>query len=163
MSSSSARRTRGTGRVLWGRIGVAVCALLLAFVLGRCSVEEGVAVAEYQAAQARISELEQRALDLEQSQVALAAGGVEVTPTPTPEPSPAEEPPADEQAPAPEPTPTVEGSQYTVQEGDTLETIAERVYGDRSQFTRIQEANGVESTNLQVGQTLVIPPPAQEG
>lgn len=161
MSSSSARRPRGTGRVLWGRIGAALCALLLAFAVGRCSIDEGVAVEEHRAAQARISELEQRALDLEQNQVALAAGGIDVSPAPTAEAEPEPEPeqPAE---PTPQEAATGQGTRYTVEEGDTLESIAQRVYGDGTQFTRIQQANGVDSTDLQVGQTLVIPP-APEG
>lgn len=155
MSSSSARRLRGARRVLWGRIGVTLCALLLAFMLGRCSVDEGVALADHQAAQARISELEQLARDLEQNQVALAAGGIDTTPAPEATADAEAEP---EPEPTPQDVPTAGGSQYTVQEGDTLESIAERVYGDRTQFSRIQDANGVDSTQLQVGQTLVIPP-----
>ncbi len=159
MSSSSVRRQRGAGRVLWSRIGVTVVALLAVFGLGRCSVDEGVAVEEHQAAQARISELEQRARDLEQNRIALAAGGVDSTPAPAADP----EVPPEEPAPEPEPAeaPSAPGSEYTVQEGDTLESIAERVYGDRSQFTLIQEANGVEGTALQIGQTLRIPPAPQ--
>jgi nucleoid-associated protein YgaU len=161
MSSSSVRRQRGAGRVLWGRMGVALAALLMAFGVGRCSIDEGVAVAEHQAAQVRISELEQLTRDLEQNQVALAAGGIDTTPSPQAEADGEAEPEPEDDA-EPEATPTEaatgEGSEYTVAEGDTLESIAERVYGDRTLFTRIAEANGVDSTQLQVGQTLRIPP-----
>ena len=49
------------------------------------------------------------------------------------------------------------GLQYTIQSGDTLVNIAERVYGNGSRFTLIQNANpGIDPNNLQVGQQLLI-------
>lgn len=168
MSSSAARRSRGTGRVLWGRIGVMLLALLATFGLGRCSVDEGVPRADYDAAQARIGELEQRARDLEQNQVALAAGGIDVTPAPAVAEGEQQE---GEQATAePGVTPTeaatgalTGGGEYTVREGDTLETIAQQVYGDGTLFNLIEQENAVDTTQLQVGQTLRIPPLPQQG
>jgi nucleoid-associated protein YgaU len=48
---------------------------------------------------------------------------------------------------------------YEVQPGDTLSIIAERVYGDPAAFGPIAQANGITDTSpLQVGQVLVIPP-----
>jgi nucleoid-associated protein YgaU len=134
---------------------VTLLALVLMFTLGRCSVQRGVPQAEYDAATARVSELEQRTRDLEEAQVALAAGGIDRTP----EPSPEAEDPEPAREPEPAPVPTGGGTTYTVEDGDTLESIAERFYGNRSQFTLIQQANGgVDSTTLQVGQELRIPP-----
>jgi nucleoid-associated protein YgaU len=48
---------------------------------------------------------------------------------------------------------------YTIQSGDTLVKIAERVYGDGNQWTRIRDANsGIDPNNLQIGQQLTLPP-----
>jgi nucleoid-associated protein YgaU len=49
------------------------------------------------------------------------------------------------------------GVQYTVQSGDTLANIAQRVYGNGNQWALIQNANpGIDPNNLQVGQQLLI-------
>lgn len=48
--------------------------------------------------------------------------------------------------------------QYSVQAGDTLQTIAQAAYGDSSQWYLIANANGLRGNeDLRVGQTLVIP------
>lgn len=47
---------------------------------------------------------------------------------------------------------------HTVAQGDTLASIAERFYGDGSQFTLITAANGITDPSLIfVGQVLIIP------
>lgn len=47
---------------------------------------------------------------------------------------------------------------YTVQSGDTLWDIAERVYGDATQYQRIAEASGITNPDLiHPGQELTIP------
>jgi hypothetical protein len=47
---------------------------------------------------------------------------------------------------------------YTVQDGDTLQTIAARLWGDGSMWWLIADANGLTGTEtLQAGQTLQIP------
>lgn len=49
---------------------------------------------------------------------------------------------------------------YTVQSGDTLSKLAQRYYGDASQYMRIFEANKdklKDPDKIQVGQQLVIP------
>jgi nucleoid-associated protein YgaU len=49
---------------------------------------------------------------------------------------------------------------YTVQEGDSLWAIAEKIYGDGNSWTRIQEANSDQISDpdaIQPGQTLRIP------
>lgn len=51
-----------------------------------------------------------------------------------------------------------EGSQYTVQEGDTLAGIAEEHLGSADQWQIIAQANGISNPDqLEVGQTLTIP------
>lgn len=48
---------------------------------------------------------------------------------------------------------------YTVQRGDTLGRIAQKVYGDAHKYPLIQQANNLASaSNIWVGQVLVIPP-----
>jgi nucleoid-associated protein YgaU len=51
---------------------------------------------------------------------------------------------------------------YTVQEGDTLLSIAAHVYGDPSQWTKLYDANkdlvGSDPSQVQVGSQLTIPP-----
>jgi nucleoid-associated protein YgaU len=65
---------------------------------------------------------------------------------------------AQEQAPPPSPTGTANSETYQVQTDDTLYTIAERVYGDGLQWTRIAEANNLDGERpLNVGQDLQIP------
>ncbi|KXK09331.1 MAG: LysM domain/BON superfamily protein [Microgenomates bacterium OLB23] len=47
---------------------------------------------------------------------------------------------------------------YVVQKGDTLMTIAERAYGNKSMYTRIMSANGIRNMNrIEVGMTLKLP------
>jgi LysM repeat protein len=75
---------------------------------------------------------------------------------PTEEPAPTEPPPTEE--PAPTNTPASLGQTYVVQSGDIPETIA-------AQFGITVEAllaanPGINPTNLQIGQVLIIPPAA---
>lgn len=52
----------------------------------------------------------------------------------------------------------IEGTTYVVQKGDTLMTIAERAYGNKSMYTRIMSANGIRNPNrVEVGMTLKLP------
>jgi len=54
--------------------------------------------------------------------------------------------------------------QYVVQPGDTLITIAEKVYGEAKAFTDIYRANEdviLDPYNLQPGTVLYIPPSAE--
>jgi nucleoid-associated protein YgaU len=47
---------------------------------------------------------------------------------------------------------------YVVQKGDTLMTIADRAYGNKSLYTRIMSANGIRNMNrIEVGMTLKLP------
>jgi nucleoid-associated protein YgaU len=74
----------------------------------------------------------------------------------TPRPAAA---PAEPAVSAPAPAPAAPAQQtYTVQDGDTLWAIAERYYGDGSQYMKIATANGIANPDLiNVGQQLVIP------
>ena len=95
----------------------------------------------YQEAQRRNPNLGEASFAIERVQAALA-------------------PPAPEPAPEPEAAPVVEEQTYTVAEGDSLWAIAERYYGDGSQYTRIFEANTDQLENpdvIQPGQVLRIP------
>ena len=51
---------------------------------------------------------------------------------------------------------------YTVKEGDTLSKIAEKIYGDASEYEKIYKANkdliGDDPNMIKVGQELTIPP-----
>lgn len=48
---------------------------------------------------------------------------------------------------------------YTVQRGDTLGRIAQKVYGNAHQYPLIQQANNlINPSNIWVGQVLIIPP-----
>jgi hypothetical protein len=79
------------------------------------------------------------------------AGGAEAPAAPTQAPAaPAAAPAAPIEAPA--------KRIYTVVSGDTLWAIAERFYGDGSQYPKITSANGIANPDLiMVGQALTIP------
>ncbi|GAB77562.1 LysM domain-containing protein [Austwickia chelonae] len=52
----------------------------------------------------------------------------------------------------------ISAEQYVVSEGDTLWDIAERYYGDGSQYLRIAESNQIANPDMiYVGQVLAIP------
>ncbi|KAA8960183.1 LysM peptidoglycan-binding domain-containing protein [Mycobacterium sp.] len=78
------------------------------------------------------------------------------------EPTPAAQAAASETEPAPEaarePEPEPAARTYTVVAGDTLWAIAERFYGDGSQYQVIADASGVDNPDLiHPGQVLTIP------
>lgn len=67
-------------------------------------------------------------------------------------------------APAPVPVyepatmPAGGGQTYVVQKGDTLMSIARKVYGNPGKFRDIAAANGISDPNkIKVGQTLTLP------
>ncbi len=54
--------------------------------------------------------------------------------------------------------PRIEGSKYTVVEGDWLSTISGRAYGDIFAFERIAKANNIQNADvIEPGQVLTIP------
>ncbi|MCC7367704.1 MAG: LysM peptidoglycan-binding domain-containing protein [Chloroflexi bacterium] len=89
--------------------------------------------------------------------VASPASGTPSGPLTPPSPSPAPPSPS----PSPSPSPAA-GETYTVAEGDTLATIAERFYGDPSAWRRIYDANrsliGENPDSVKIGMQLRIPP-----
>ena len=82
------------------------------------------------------------------------AGGAEVPAAPTQAPAAPTQAPAAPAAPIEAPAKRI----YTVVSGDTLWAIAERFYGDGSQYPKIASANGIANPDLiMVGQVLTIP------
>lgn len=133
------------GRVLWGRIGVFGVALLLMFLLGRCTAPEGVSQTEFNAANAQIEDLEGRNSRLQEQIAAMAAGADDGTDGTA--------------APATDDDSRSGWRTYIVRSGDTLISIAQEVYGDGTKFNAIADANGIDQNNkLRVGQELQIPP-----
>jgi nucleoid-associated protein YgaU len=60
--------------------------------------------------------------------------------------------------PAPVPEAPPAARTYSVESGDTLWAIAERLYGDGSAYQRIADASGIDDPDLiQPGQVLTIP------
>ena len=95
-------------------------------------------------------------------------GGNPPTPTltaPTPaaaSPSPESKPSPAPPPPSPSPSPAAAGESYTVAEGDTLATIADKFYGDSALWRRIYDANrstiGDNPDSVRIGTNLRIPP-----
>lgn len=53
---------------------------------------------------------------------------------------------------------TFEAGTYEVQKGDTLWSIARRIYGDGQRWKDLAEANGITNPKmLRVGQSLIVP------
>ena len=88
---------------------------------------------------------------------------------PAPQTTPAAAPPSPPRpspSPSPSPSPAAispgTGQTHTIEPGDTLASIAEKVYGDPTLWRRIYEANretiGDNPDNITVGTQLRIPP-----
>ena len=82
---------------------------------------------------------------------------------PPPPPAPAAPAPAGSPAAAPAPTapPASPARTYTVQPGDTLSSIAGRMYNNRNAWQKILDANRAllrSERDVRVGQVLTIPP-----
>ncbi|MGH3665466.1 MAG: LysM peptidoglycan-binding domain-containing protein [Egibacteraceae bacterium] len=143
-------------RILWGRIAFFGVAVLLAFVAGYCVKGDGVPESELTQANDQIQALSsentvlQQRLDAAQSDEGGGGGGGGGGGNADEEPTEGDG--QDEVS--------GEGTSYTVQEGDTLTTIAEKFYGDPTKFDLIVEANNLEDGDgqLTVGQELTIPP-----
>lgn len=157
MSSSQHQPALPDARVLWGRVATAVVVVLLAFGLGRCTAD-GVPEEEAAALDGQVAELQatNEALRSEVEDLTRTLEEREAAPTPS-----ATEPtePTEPSTPAATPGEGEPGGIYTIAPGDTLVAIAIDVYGDREMARMIAAANGIEnSTTLQVGQVLELPP-----
>jgi nucleoid-associated protein YgaU len=143
-------------RVLWGRLAFFAVALLLAFILGRCTKSAGVPQAEFNEVQAQVVELTSENTVLQQQLAAAGGGGGEEDGGDgQDDEAPTEDPDGEDETDGE----VGEGQRYTVQSGDTLTRIAEQFYGDPRKFDLIVDANNLDSaTGLRVGQELVIPP-----
>jgi len=101
-----------------------------------------------------------------------ASAGAAASPSPASSPSPAAgagtlispsaSPSTGAPGASPSPSPAAGGDSYTIAEGDTLASIADKFYGDSSLWRRIYDANrqaiGDNPDNVRVGTTLRIPP-----
>lgn len=135
--------------VLWGRVVLLVIALFLAFWLGRITAggSDDERVQELRAELTQAHEAnEQLTSELEAARQEAAAEAVE-TPDPT-----------ETETEATDPVDETEGATYTVQRGDTLRLIAQRLCGDPEIADQIEELNGItDATQLSVGETLTLP------
>jgi nucleoid-associated protein YgaU len=178
MSYQYTQEEGDAGRVLWGRVAFLGGALLVAFLLGRLTGSDGVPAAQVQERDQRIEQLADEADGLRRQVEALQAGAPADTDE-APGQAGADTAIADARGDAPD-RPDAKASQapapkqgqeqqdqdqgqpaadtYQVQSDDTLYTIAERVYGDGNQWTRIAQANNLDGNQpLNVGQDLQIP------
>lgn len=151
---------RGT-QILWGRVVVLLLALALAFWLGTTFGGDASLQRQVAEQRAEITRLESEITALEAEVAAVDAGGAErETSAPT-------EPDADDEGGDGDGQPTAEqgeteepdsGSEYVVQSGDSLASIAQEVYGDPTLWRDIAQANDLsEPYSLSVGDTLDIP------
>ena len=84
----------------------------------------------------------------------------ETSAEPAPEPEPTGNATSASAQPEPEsmPQPPSQPDTYTIRKGDTLWSIAERVYGDGQRWVDIVRANpGIDPKKLRVDQTITLP------
>ncbi|MDP8969883.1 MAG: LysM peptidoglycan-binding domain-containing protein [Actinomycetota bacterium] len=142
------------GRILWGRVAFIVVGALLMFLLGRCSASGGVPQSEVDEKNDQIEQLASENESLRQEVAALNAEGPR-SPAGSDATEATDEEPTERRSPAA----PKQGETYIVKSGDTLISIAEKVYDDRGKWRLIAQANGIDDTNgLRVGQELRIPP-----
>jgi LysM repeat protein len=133
-------------RLLWGRILALLAALVLVFFLGRATVSTDSSGAEAEDLREQVAELQSQ-LDTLRTQQAAEASEDPASPAPS------------ESAAAGEAEGGGETETYVVKPGDTLNTIAEREYGDVGLGDELGEANGItDPEQLRVGDELEIPP-----
>jgi nucleoid-associated protein YgaU len=138
-------------RVLWGRVGVYAFSLLLMFLIGRgCAPGGEASEADVAALNRQVAELTEQNILLEE-QISGLGAGAEDRPRISETEEPAEGEGDGEDAAA------GETRTYEVQSGDTLTSIAQRMYGDPQKFPLIADANDLDG-QLVVGQELIIPP-----
>ncbi|MGF1452768.1 MAG: LysM peptidoglycan-binding domain-containing protein, partial [Opitutales bacterium] len=105
------------------------------------------------AAQSRVEQLQQVVSRLEEREAVAVTGTTEQAPSNANRPGPPV-------AAAPEPDEAVGPTEYTVEPGDTLNSIARKMYGTTTRWMDIYQANRDQLPNehsLRVGQTLRIP------
>ena len=149
--------SRNMPNIIWGRVAVLGAVVLLAFLIGRMTAggggvpEERLASArnDLRDARAQVTDLETQVQRLEDE---LAAQPADTgTDTGGDTGGDAEGGGEDEEAPA--------GKEYTVQAGDTLNTIAIEFYGDAELADYIATANDIADPSLiSTGTVIVIPP-----
>ena len=138
-------------RVLWGRIAFFLLAVLLAFLAGRCTKDEGVPQADLIAEQEKVRELSSENTVLQQQLDA-------ATNTPPDDGQGGGKKDKSEEPTEPSQDEVGKGRTYIVQENDTLYGIAIKEYGDASKVDLIMDANNLtKDTPLRVGQELIIP------
>jgi len=154
---------RGT-QILWGRVLVLLLALALAFWLGTTFGGDASAQTELADQRAEILRLESQIASLQAEVAAVDAGG-----TAREEESPAPEDSeggggngggddADARSEPAEDEDDDGASEYVIQSGDSLASIAQEVYGDPTLWREIAQANDLsEPYALDVGDTLDIP------
>ena len=112
---------------------------------------------QVQDSEAEKEDLKLQILDLQSEIDRLKAEKEQTQTTTTADPAALENPETSSSA---ETTTTPESSErtYTVVDGDSYWTIAQKVYGDGTKYQKILDANGLkESDSLSIGQTLKIP------
>jgi nucleoid-associated protein YgaU len=142
--------------VLWGRIAFFGASLLIAFVIGRMSAPDGAPASDLAAARTQVTELENENEEL-QTQLADAQDALAAASDPTAEESadPSTDTTTDTTT---DEDPTFTGEEYTVQSGDSLNSIAEDFYGDTVYGDYLAEVNNItDPSTLSVGTTLIIP------
>jgi nucleoid-associated protein YgaU len=146
-------------RILWGRVGVYAASLLLMFLLGSCVGGRGEASeAEVAALREEVAELTEQNILLEEQIAALGSGAAAADDRPRISETDEEDPAAEgEDEAADGEAGAGETRTYEVQSGDTLTSIAQRMYGDSTKFGLIADANDLDG-QLVVGQELIIPP-----
>ncbi|MGH8906116.1 MAG: LysM peptidoglycan-binding domain-containing protein [Egibacteraceae bacterium] len=172
------------GRVLWGRIAFFTVALLLMFFVGRCTTSAGVAEADAVKLRDQVAQLSEQNTRLN-DQLAAAQANANNPLTDTSEAedsdrdatadtggdrqssSSRDDTDSDSGGTSERSGRTVtlpEGSTtYLVEEGDTLNSIAKKFYGEERKYTLIATANKLTRGKvLVVGQKLIIPPDPDE-
>jgi nucleoid-associated protein YgaU len=153
---------RGT-QILWGRVLVLLLALALAFWLGTTFGGDASAQTQLEEQRAEITRLESEVAALEAEVAAVdAAGGEKPSPRPADNEENNNDGRGDDDTPEPERSersePADDSSEYVVQSGDSLASIAQEVYGDPTLWRDIAQANDLsEPYSLTVGDTLNVP------
>jgi nucleoid-associated protein YgaU len=142
-----------TTNVLWGRLAFFGLTLLLAFVIGRMSAPNGIPASDLKVANDRLAALETENDDLT-TQLADAQAAAEAPTDTTTDTTPTDETTPDASGNGTEFT----GEEYVVQSGDSLNTIAEKFYGDTAYGDYLAEVNNIsDPAALSIGTTLIIP------